>query len=135
MAAEQEPDGADGHRPAHVKEQARARLQVPEGRAGVPFRVPGRGGIAVNREIGELVVLALTVPVRIERHCADRFKHLRALTRVRDGRRTSGGAGPGRCLGGPGVCVGGRVGSGQVVRQRPAGGRDYRQERYAACGE
>ena len=79
ISAEQDPDAGDGHRSAHVKEQARARLQVPEGRAGVPFRVPGCGGIAVNRELGELVVLALTVPVWIERHCADRFKYVRAF--------------------------------------------------------
>ena len=57
--AEPYPDGCDGRRAAHVHEQARARIQVPEVGAGVPVGMPCRGGIPIDRQLCEVAVVAL----------------------------------------------------------------------------
>src|ERR1039457_2082301 len=64
-AAQHDSCLADGHRVAHVDEQAGARLQVPEVRRGVPVGVPGGGGTGVDRQGRELI--ALPIAVRVER--------------------------------------------------------------------
>src|SRR5438132_936180 len=67
VAAERDPHRADRHRAAHVDEQARPGLQVPELRRGVPGAVPGPGRVAAERQRGVLRVVAVAGPPGPER--------------------------------------------------------------------
>ena len=78
--AEVDPRPGDGHRPAHVQQEAGARVQVAEAGRGVPVAVPACGVPPPADQVGKVGVVAA---VRAERRRPDRGQIGRASCRER----------------------------------------------------
>ena len=94
-ADQRKPHRGDGDRVAHVKQQARSGLQIPELRGRVPLAEPGRGRVPADGERRQLRIVAVGRAGRAERRHAGRGESLgrHGTRRGRGTRRRSGGRG------------------------------------------